>query len=71
MQRTLIATAAAAAFLTLAGTAQAQTNDLNTYVEVGYSRVSVKASDFGLKASPGVLSTTLGSPDQRQPGRRS
>lgn len=60
MQRTLIATAAAAAFLTLAGTAQAQTNDLNTYVEVGYSRVSVKASDFGLKASPSVLSTTLG-----------
>jgi len=35
MQRTLIATVAAAAFLTLAGTAQAQTSDLNTHVDVG------------------------------------
>lgn len=59
MQRTLIATAAAAAFLTLAGTAQAQTNDLNTYVEVGYSRLNLK-SDFGVKSSPGVIDTTLG-----------
>ncbi len=60
MQRTLIATVAAAALLTLAGTAQAQTDDLNRYVEVGYSRVAIKAADIGLKTSPSVLSTTLG-----------
>lgn len=59
MQRTLIATLSAAALLTLAGTAQAQTNALNTYVEVGYSRLNFK-SDFGVKSSPSAIDTTLG-----------
>lgn len=59
MQRTLMATVAASALLTLAGTAQAQTADLNTYVEVGYSRLAYK-DDFGLKTSPGSLTTTIG-----------
>ena len=49
MQRHLIATVATAALLTLAGTAQAQTSDLSTYVEVGYSKVTIKADDIGLK----------------------
>ena len=60
MQRHLIATVATAALLTLAGTAQAQTSDLNTYVEVGYSKVTIKAEDIGLKTAPTVLTTTLG-----------
>lgn len=60
MQRHLIATVAAAALLTLAGTAQAQTSDLSTYVEVGYSKVTIKADDIGLKTAPAVLTTTLG-----------
>lgn len=59
MQPTLIATVVAAALLTLAGTAQAQTNDLNTYVEVGYSRLTFKG-DSGVKSSPVVIDTTLG-----------
>ncbi len=59
MQRTLIATVAAAALLTLAGTAQAQTSDLSTYVEVGYSRLTVKGHS-GVKSSPSVIDTTLG-----------
>lgn len=60
MQRTLIATVAAAALLTLAGTAQAQTDDLNSYAEVGYSKVTIKVDDIGLKTAPAVLSSVLG-----------
>ena len=52
MQRHLIATVATAALLTLAGTAQAQTSDLSTYVEVGYAQIvfrhHVGASDPGI-----------------------
>lgn len=59
MQHTHIATLAAASLLILAGTAQAQTTDLHKYVEVGYSRLSLK-SDFGVKSSPSVIDTTLG-----------
>lgn len=59
MQRTLIATVAAAALLSLAGTAQAQTADPKAYAEVGYSGLVYK-NDIGSKTSPGVLDTTLG-----------
>lgn len=59
MQRTLTAYVAAAAFLTLAGAAQAQTADSSAYAEVGYSRLTYK-DDFGFKSSPGLLTTTLG-----------
>lgn len=62
MKKHLVSSLAAAAVLSFAGAAHAQAANPSAYFELGYASLSYKGS-FGsdtLKASPGVLTGTLG-----------